>query len=120
MSNRQNKAAAKPRSRKKVAASPESRAVELQARADLEQQRHRQLCQLLEHSVPNHCDDYLRQLATTAVQVRTMAEIATLQAQLLQVQQAMNEAARPETPVADTPSAFSSVQEHLSSLFRNM
>ncbi len=49
----------------------------------MEQARHTQLCQLLEHTLHRYCDDYLRQLATTAVQVKTMAEIATMQAELI-------------------------------------
>lgn len=59
-------------------------AAELQAQAAQEEARHKQLCQLLEHTVHRHCEDYLRQLATTAVQVKAVAEIATMQAQLLQ------------------------------------
>lgn len=59
-------------------------AAKLQAQAALEEARHNQLCQLLEHTVHRHCEDYLRQLATTAVQVKAVAEIASMQAQLLQ------------------------------------
>ncbi len=59
-------------------------AAKLQAQAALEEARHKQLCQLLEHTLHRHCEDYLRQLATTAVQVKTVAEIASMQAQLLQ------------------------------------
>ncbi|MCJ8174773.1 hypothetical protein MRS45_01520 [Pseudomonas viridiflava] len=71
--------AARPKPRKTSA----EKGAELQAQAALEEARHAQLCQLLEYTVHNHCDEYLRQLAISSVQVRTLAEIATMQSQLL-------------------------------------
>ncbi|KPY31481.1 hypothetical protein ALO52_200097 [Pseudomonas syringae pv. primulae] len=72
--------AAWPKPRK---TSAEKKCAKLQAQAALEEARHAQLCQLLEHTVHHHCDEYLRQLAISSVQVRTLAEIATMQSQLL-------------------------------------
>ncbi len=71
--------AARPKPRKTSA----EKGAELQAQAALEEARHAQLCQLLEHTVHHHCDEYLRQLAISSVQVRTLAEIATMQSQLV-------------------------------------
>lgn len=62
---------------------PPTAAVDLTALASLEASRQAALCQLLEHSMGNWCDDYLRQLATTAVRVRVVSEIAAMQAELL-------------------------------------
>ncbi|RKS28520.1 hypothetical protein BJ917_1402 [Pseudomonas sp. WPR_5_2] len=85
MTTRQTKAKPQPKTGKlRASQSSAAKAAELQARTALEEARHSQLCQLLEYTLHNHCDDYLRQLATTAVQVKTVAEIATMQAQLLQ------------------------------------
>lgn len=72
-------ATARSKSRKTSA----EKTAELQAHAALEEARHAQLCQLLEHTVPNHCDELLRQLAIASMQVETLAEIATMQSQLL-------------------------------------
>lgn len=58
-------------------------AAELHALAALEASRQTALCRLLEHSMGHWCDDYLRQLATNAVRVRALSEIATIQAELL-------------------------------------
>lgn len=116
MANRQNKTQAKSKSRLD-AATAEARASELQARAELEQQRHGQLCQLLALTLPNPCDDYLRQLATTAVQSRAMTEIATLQAQLLQERKAAAQAAAAPQPSAEGSSTGAFWGDHFSSLF---
>lgn len=93
-------------------------AAELQARAALEEARHQQLCQLLEHTVQRHCDDYLRQLATTAVQVKTMAEIAAMQAQLLQQMPTPPKDAKAKKP-SESPvgSGNQVVSTYLKSLF---
>ncbi len=58
-------------------------AAELTAQATLEASRHAALCQLLEHSMGQWCVDYLRQLATNAVRVRSITEIAAMQSELL-------------------------------------
>lgn len=58
-------------------------AAELTALATLEASRQASLCQLLEHSMGNWCDDYLRQLATNSARVSALSEIATMQAELL-------------------------------------
>ena len=87
MASRQTKAKAQPKAGKSRASrSSSAKTAELQTQTSLEEARHSQLCQLLEHTLHRHCDDYLRQLATTAVQVKTVAEIATMQAQLLKQQ----------------------------------
>lgn len=58
-------------------------AAELHAQAALEANRQAALCRLLEHSMGHWCDDYLRQLATNAVRVSALSEIAAMQAELL-------------------------------------
>ncbi len=58
-------------------------AAELTAQVALEANRQVALCRLLEHSMGNWCDDYLRQLATNAVMVSALSEIAAMQAELL-------------------------------------
>ena len=72
----------------------------------MEEARHNRLCQLLEHTLHSHCDDYLRQLATTAVHVKTVAEIATMQAQLLQwqnIQPKNHEVKKPAESISGLP-----------------
>jgi hypothetical protein len=87
MAQRQNRAKPQPKAGKsQTNKSSAAKTADLQTQVSLEEARHRQLCQLLEHTLHRHCDDYLRQLATTAVQVKTVAEIATMQAQLLKQQ----------------------------------
>jgi hypothetical protein len=69
--------------KKQGRAIPAPTAAKLTALAALEASRHASLCQLLEHSMGNWCDDYLRQLATNAVRVSAVSEIAAMQAELL-------------------------------------
>lgn len=64
-------------------ARPSPNPAKLHAQAALEASRQAALCRLLEHSMGHWCDDYLRQLATNAVRVRALSEIATMQAELL-------------------------------------
>ena len=104
MAPRQTKAKAQQNAGKsRTGKSPVAKAAELQAQASLEQARHTQLCQLLEHTQHRHCDDYLRQLATTAVQVKTVAEIATMQAQLLKQQSEKPKARETKKPATNNP-----------------
>lgn len=100
--------AARPPTTTKAPAPPrppsKAKAAEIQALAELEQARHSRLCELLEHTLPRHCDDYLRQLATTAVQVQSIAQIATLQAQLLQERSAASPPEQKKKPAERTAS----------------
>ncbi|QQU68207.1 hypothetical protein I6I45_26795 [Pseudomonas fluorescens] len=107
MASRQTKAKAQPKAGKSRASrSSSAKTAELQAVASLEEARHNRLCQLLEHTLHRHCDDYLRQLATTAVHVKTVAEIATMQAQLLQwqnIQPKNHEVKKPAESISGLP-----------------
>ena len=100
---------AKPQSKagkSRTSKSSAAKTAELQTQTSLEEARHSQLCQLLEHTLHRHCDDYLRQLATTAVQVRTVADIATMQAQLLQwqnIQPKNHEVKKPAESISGLP-----------------
>lgn len=85
MKRSQTKATPQSKARKpRAEQSSTAKVAELQAQAAIEEARHKQLCQLLEYTVHRHSEDYLRQLATTAVQVKALADVATMQAQLLQ------------------------------------
>lgn len=104
MASRQTTAKTQQKSAKsRTNKSSTAKAAALQAQVSLEQARHTQLCQLLEHTLHRHCDDYLRQLATTAVQVRTVADIATMQAQLLQQHSEKPKGRETKKPATNNP-----------------
>lgn len=108
---------ARPKPRKTSA----EKGAELQAQAALEEARHAQLCQLLEHTVHHHCDEYLRQLAISSVQVRTLAEIATMQSQLLALS-GTTAAAKPKAakPESTTETMYLELQDAALRSFRGL